>query len=304
VAQAATTAPKAVTTAPKAEPAAAAEAAPAPKTPSPPSAGAGAVAAVPDRLRRLAGWLAVAAAALAVVGLFLGFRYGTPLGGDRPEAVAPTLIFAALGAVAGACTLAPRTRRIVGPGLLLGAAPAWASGLVGLMADAALDDGFGVGFKVLFVADLGLILAACLAGFALARTGEARLGLPSERLPWLVALLGLAGAVLLAKLAARLLDLSSGWVAAPVVWTAVMALMVPAFVTLVGPRQLAVALLAGWVGGATAPTVYYFTVAVLELNKNGYDLGRVLIASFAVTLLALVAAAVLLARAAPASTVE
>ena len=267
-----------------------------------PAAGGGKVAAPPDRLGPLAGQLAIVGAALLVVGVFPSYRYGTPLAGDSPEAVAPTLILAALAATAGACMLVARTARFVGPGLLLGAAPAALSGLLGQVSDAVLEDGFETGFKLLFVGGLVLLLAACLAGFVLARTAEARVrGLPSEPLPWLVAALGAAGAVPLAMFASRLLDLTKGWVAAPVALTALMALVVPACVAVAAPRPFAVALLAGWIGGATAAAVYYLTAAVLELNKNGYDIGRSLIVIFGATLLALAVAAVLLARAAPAS---
>jgi hypothetical protein len=296
---------KAATVAPEVEPAVATPEAEPAVGPVRPPTGVGGVTAPPDRIGRLAGQLAITAAALLVVGVFPSYQWGSPLSGVSPEAVAPTLILAALAATAGACMLVARTRRVVGPGLLLGAAPAAISGLIGLIGDSVLDDGFEVGFKLLFVADLILALAAGLAGFVLARTAEARVrGLPSERLPWLVALLGVAGAAPLAIFAARLLDLTEGWVAAPVALMAVMALVVPACAAVAVPRPFAVALLAGWIGSATAAAVYYFTGATLELNKNGYDIGRNLIMIFGGTLLALAVVAVLLARAAPASQVD
>ncbi|HEY2956612.1 MAG TPA: caspase family protein [Actinomycetota bacterium] len=255
-------------------------------------------AAPPDRLGRLAGQLAIAAAALLVAGLFPSYQWSAPLSSVSPEAVAPTLILAALAATAGACTLVPRTQRVVGPGLLLGAAPAAISGLISLIVRKVSEDGFGSGFTLLLVADLVFILAACLAGFALVGTARARLGgLPSERLRWLVALLGAVGAVPLAIFAARVSDLGKASVAAPVVLMVAMALVVPACVALAVPRQFAVALLAGWIGGAASAAVYYFGAALVELNKNGYDLGRGQIATFGATLLGLAVVAVLLARA-------
>jgi hypothetical protein len=271
-----------------------------------PARAPGEVAAAPDRLGRLAGQLAIAAAVLLVAGLLPSYQWGTTLRWVSPEAVAPVLILAALAATAGACTLVLRGRRVVGPGLLLGAAPAAISGLLNLVGENVSEDGFELGFTLLLVAELVLVLAACLAGLALARTAQARLlgGFPSERLRWLVALLGAAGAVPLAIFAARLLDFAKGWVAAPVVWMVVMALVVPACVALAAPRQFAVALLAGWIGGATSAAVYYFSAALVELNKNGYDVGRGLIAAFGATLLALAVVAVLLARAGPAATAD
>jgi hypothetical protein len=92
-------------------------------------------------------------------------------------------------------------------------------------------------------------------------------------------------------------DLGKAWVAAPVVLMVAMALVVPACVALAAPRQFAVALLAGWIGGAASAAVYYFGAALVELSKNGYDLGRGLIATFGATLLGLAVVAVLLARA-------
>jgi hypothetical protein len=84
----------------------------------------------------------------------------------------------------------------------------------------------------------------------------------------------------------------------------VMALVVPVCAAVAVPRRFAVALLAGWVGGGAAVSVYYFAAVVKELNKNGYDLGRGVIITFGATLLALVVVAVLLDRSASASPVE
>jgi hypothetical protein len=147
------------------------------------------------------------------------------------------------------------------------------------------------------------VLAACLAGFALARSAGARFarGRSSDRRPGFLVLIGVAGAVPVAMFGLRVLELTRAWEAAPVILMAVMALVVPALVAVAVPRQFAAALLAGWTAGAGAAAVYWFTAATLELNKNGYDAGRIPIAVFGATLLALAVVAVQLGRAAPAS---
>ena len=152
------------------------------------------------------------------------------------------------------------------------------------------------------------MLAACLAGFALAKGAEARFvrGLAAERRPWPAVLLalGVAGAVAAASFGVRLLGADNGWTGAPTIWMAITALVVPALAAVAAPRQFAVALLAGWTGAAATAAIYSFTSAVLELNENGYDMGRVPIAIFGATLLALAVVAVRLARAAPASEAD
>jgi len=274
--------------------------------PARPPTGAGQVTAPPDPLGRLAGRITIAGAVLLVASLFPSYQWGTPLGGVSPEGAWFTLILAALAGIAGTCMLLARTRRLVGPGLVLGAAPAAVSSLLSLVGDANLEDGLEQGFWLLFFANLILVVGACLAGFALAKTAEARLvrKLPSERLTWLVALLGLAGAAALVVFDARLLEFESAWTVVPVAWMTLLALVVPVCVAVAVPRRFAVALLAGWVGGAAAVSVYYFAAVVKELNKNGYDLGRGVIITFGATLLALVVVAVLLDRRGRGGAVE
>jgi TIR domain len=95
-----------------------------------------------DRRLLVAGELAIVGAALLVVGLFPTYEYtdslwkGRP--GDRPDMrwyALYVVILAALALGAGACTLMPRTRRLTGPGLLLGIVAASTWGLLFLASD-------------------------------------------------------------------------------------------------------------------------------------------------------------------------
>jgi hypothetical protein len=55
-----------------------------------------------------------------VAGLFPGYHWGEPFAVRRPGVQWYVLVVAAVALAAGVCVLLPRTRRLVGPGLLLG----------------------------------------------------------------------------------------------------------------------------------------------------------------------------------------
>jgi hypothetical protein len=143
-----------------------------------------------------------------------------------------------------------------------------------------------------------LVLAACLAGFALARMGEVRIvpGSPQGALPWLVVLLGVAGAVAFFSqvpgqefVPGRGKAFTPSEDLVPTIWTTAMALVVPACATLAVPRQFGVALLAGWIGCGAA-VVAYTSEFVPGL--------------FGFTLLALLVVIVPFARTTPTSQIE
>src|SRR5215207_3577278 len=80
------------------------------------------------------------------------------------------LVLNTLALGAGACTLMPRTRQLIGPGLLSGIVAASTWSLVFLVSDRLRYNGIlGDGWWYEIVAHLVLVLAACLAGFALPR---------------------------------------------------------------------------------------------------------------------------------------
>ncbi len=158
----------------------------------------------------------------------------------------------------------------------------------------------------LLVAHLALVLAACLAGLALAGTSEVRLMRPTPQgeLAWLVALLGAAGALALLFHDRNLWHpsgLPDRWYVVPSIWMTVMAFVVPACAAVAVPRRFGIALLAGWIGGAAA--LFSFDYLWDRYQESGTIDTNPIIA-FGFTLLALVVVAVLFARAAPSSQVE
>jgi hypothetical protein len=131
----------------------------------------------------VAGQLAILGAAALVVGLFPAYMYTASLWQGRSDAADMRwyalylLTIAPLTVGAGACTLIPGTRRLIGPGLLLGITAASTWGLVFLASDRLrykdVPGIFGDGWWVELVAHLVLLLVACLAGLALVRTARA-----------------------------------------------------------------------------------------------------------------------------------
>jgi hypothetical protein len=251
----------------------------------------GALQAGDDRRLRVAGGLAIVGAVLLVVGL------GQPYLGDfriasEPELVWYALVAAAVALGAGACTLLPRTRRLIGPGILLGTVAASTTVLLGVVIDSLYINGESVwaGFWLELVAHVILVVAACLAGLALARAGEVRVvpRPPQGALPRLVTLLGVASAVaFLSQFLEQDFDVAGDFV--PLIWATAMAFVVPASAAVAVPRRFGVALLAGWIGGSAS---------LLGLNTG---IGAVLLIC---TWLALVLVIIPFARAAPTSQVE
>jgi len=267
-----------------------------------------------DRLLLVAGELAIVGAALLVAGLFPSYEWNDSLWagrGGEPEMrwfVMYALILAALVVGAGVCTLLPRTRRLIGPGLLLGIVAASTWGLLYLPSNRihlAGSSQFHGGWWYEPVAHLVLIAAACLAGLTLVRTADVRLTRPRPQspLPWLVALLGGAGALALFFHDKKVwyVDPQFRWYAVPSTWVTVLALVVPACAAAAVPRRFGVALLAGWIaGGADLFGVLY----LWDRYKENYGTGTTAITTFGFTLLALVAATVLFARASPGPEAE
>jgi hypothetical protein len=118
-----------------------------------------------------------------------------------------------------------------------------------------------------------------------------------------VALLGGAGALALFFHDKKIwyVDSQFRWYAVPSAWVTVLALVVPACAAVAVPRRFGVALLAGWIaGGADLFGVLY----LWDRYKENYGTGTTAIITFGFTLLALVAATVLFARAAPGPEAE
>jgi hypothetical protein len=200
---------------------------------------------------------------------------------------------------AGICIVVPRTRRLIGPGLLLGAVAT--SPTTVWYAITLPEQSYGTPGPGLWLELLGagmLVLAACLAGLALVRIGEVRVlpRPPQGALPWLVVLLGAAGAVAFFSqvpgqefVPGRNKAFTPSEDLIPTIWTTAMALVVPACAAVAVPRQFGVALLAGWIGCGAA-VVAYTSEFVPGL--------------FGFTLLALLVVIIPFARTAPTSQTE
>jgi len=253
----------------------------------------------------IAGQLAIAGAALLLVGLILVISALSASGGDKISSAIVAYSFyvitiSVLAVAAAACLLRPATRWLVGPGLLLGASAGALWGLL-LLLLAPQYTHSGAGWWLELAGLLVLVLAACLAAVMLVRTREVRL-IPPRRQDWpawLVVLLGAVGALALVSEDIAFWHIvhtgnpSYVW---PSVWATIAALVVPACAAAAMPRPFGAALLVGWLGGGAAiigPSLWLDN----ELGVHGYIL------FFGVTLVALLAVTVLFIRGGPRSGV-
>lgn len=205
-------------------------------------------------------------AVLTVAALFPSFFAQQRLISHGPN-TSEVIIRAFVASGAGVCILIPRTRRLIGPGLLLGGvatAPTWiVYDLIGWHDYPPA----GAGLWLHLVGMAVWLLACCLVLLSLAQAREVRLALrlPEGVIAWLVTLLGVAGAV------ALFLQVEGGHAIpgtagrgflpsqdlVPLIWAAVMALVVPAAAAVALPRQFGVALLAGWICDGASLVAFY-----------------------------------------------
>jgi hypothetical protein len=263
-------------------------------------------APIPDGRLQIAGQLAILGAVLLVVSLFPDYQWGDPVTVRAPGVLWYVLIVAAAAAAAGVCLLLPSTRRLIGPGLLLGIVLASIDQFLSLLSDPLMQDGYESAWGIGLAAYLVLGSAAFLAGLALARAGEVHLArrLPERPLLWLVTLLGVAGAVVMVLFAWRVWNDGWGWYMTQFIWDAAMALVVPAWAAAAIPRRFGASLLVGWAGGGLA--IFIFHAVILDsLRAEGIsEVGSELIVVFGLILLALLVVAALLVRADPTSQAE
>src|SRR5262249_18331494 len=264
-----------------------------------------AVPAVPtepaDRLRQAAGVLAITA---GILGFFaLSPTYATVSQGSYSlGGLSFTKWYVILGAiidlVAGACLLAPRTRRLIGPGILLGNVAVSTGGLATQIVSLLTGDGFGGGFWIALFSSLGEVSAVCVAGVAVARTPEIRLPHWPTRTAraWMIILLGVTAAVSALFYARHLSAAGWGQYWTLNIWTAVAAVVVPLIATSVVPARFAAAVLGGWTGANVAVFSYYVLLFSYE-SGQGYDLSPIPVIWFGLALAALVVLVVLFALA-------
>ena len=260
-----------------------------------------------DGLLRVAGPLAILGAVTLVVALFPAYQWGEPLPVARPHILWYELTAAAVAAGAGLCLLQRRSRRSVGPGLLLGLVAASIGGFLGLLSDPLVQDGYGIAWGIGLIANLVLVAAACLAGLALARSpgGHRVRRLAAGFLPWVVVPLGAAAAVAMVVFALVTSDAGWGWYVTQFVWAATMALVVPAWAAKAVDRRFGAALLAGWAAGSLGVASFHvLLLGYLRNQGDSFAVGSGPMIAFGLAVLALLVMAVLLGRAAPAGDAE
>jgi YVTN family beta-propeller protein len=205
-------------------------------------------------LARISGVLAVLAAAL----LAAGIAEQGPYGRFPRYVIWYVIAMAAVALASGICTLLPRTRSLIGPGSLIGAAPASVWGLVLLTGHLFL----AVAYRIEFAGHVTLLLAACLMGFALGRNRAVHLEprRPRNLVTWVAAILGGVGAAVgalalsgeLYRGAARYPHIGTDFGTWAYLAATVLAVSVPVWAALVTPRRFSISLLAGWIAGAFA----------------------------------------------------
>jgi YVTN family beta-propeller protein len=230
-----------------------------------------AVAARVRGLRRVPvrGWLAGAAALLlvaaVVVAVVRGYARSWPAEFAYQVGITPLLVGAAV------CLLLPRTRRLVGPGLLLGATAAAGWGLVYVVEQLVIDarpSMRNLGDPPAWLMLAGLALAVAAAGWtvlALVRDPAVRLEPRRPRsvrtaVPVAVAagaavfsVIGMTGVLrTFANLHVVYLGPVYGIVAHASIATAALAVAVPVWVAVLVPHALRLSVLGGWAGGALA----------------------------------------------------
>lgn len=247
------------------------------------------------------GQVTVAAGALMLAGLFPAFQYDEALPVARGWLAVYVLAIGVLAIAAGGCLIASRTRRIFGPGLVLGAGAALTWGLLAVLLELAPNDDLGDGFQLVVVAHVILLASACRVGWVLARSRAARVRRRPQRgqLPLLVILLGLMGAVALLYQYRTFARAELEWLPLTTAWASVLAAVVPACAAAAQPRRFGVALLLGWIAGAAAVFGYYYAYLTDVLDESDWDIGRAPILIFGVSLIALLVVAVPFARTAP-----
>ncbi len=215
-----------------------------------------------------------AASGIAVIGsLFLTFADSFRLASTNADVVEVTITgLAAL--VASVLLVAPRTRRLIGPGILLGlATEAPNSAVYDVIVGHAYPPA-GPGMWLNVAGGLALTAAAILVVVALARTSAVRLGpkVPAGLLPRLVVVIAAVSAIVLIVLVLREAIIPgvnskfSGGDAFSLIWSAGMTLAVPAAAMIVLPRSFGLALLAGGLVNDVANASFYTTTSSSEFG--------------------------------------
>jgi uncharacterized caspase-like protein len=218
-----------------------------------------------NRMLLGAGGFAIAGGVLVVLALFPPYVQSVALSSNSPNSL-NALIAAAIAICASILIMVARTRRLIAPGLLLGGV---ATAPIGPVYDLILGPHYGSpgpGLWLDLAGNTFLTIAGCMAWLALARTGDVHVRRRRLKgvLPWLVALAGAVGAVMLVFQVLNGQDIpgrAQGFVpsqdAFGLIWGSGMALVVPAVAAVALPRRFGVALLAGWIGSSLMIVSFY-----------------------------------------------
>jgi hypothetical protein len=242
---------------------------------------------------RLAGELAILSAALLVAGLLPDYKGSNSLleeanyRSSTEWYVWHTLTLVALLLVVGACIFVVRTRRLIGPGLLLGVVAASSLSLTNLIRDPTGSPEAGYWLEI--SAHLLLILAAYLTVIALVTDPDVRLRrTPSGVLAWWVLILGAGGALTLifhTLLVFHNVADERHQTLYVNIAAAVMALAVPAGAAFAVPCRFGVFLLAGWITAGATFSMVNFTF----LEHQSLDTATIIIFGFTLLGLAVIA---------------
>ncbi|MFD7445195.1 caspase family protein [Streptomyces sp. NPDC059909] len=213
-------------------------------------------------LARLPGLLAILAAAL----MGSGGSFLVAFNGWRPVDVLDVWIMALVALTAGVCTLHRRTRELIGPGVLIGAAVAsvwWLTYFPGYVTTAS--EGQRLAYWLEFAGLAVLVIGALFAVSVLIRAKAVRCDprLPANLVTWAAALAGAAGVAAAAwalsgplqEAAQRRWDYNrpeDGYLAWAYMAATVLTASVPVWAALLRPRRFGHALLAGWACGSCA----------------------------------------------------
>jgi YVTN family beta-propeller protein len=226
-----------------------------------------------DLLPLVVGVMTILAAGLLVTGMVLQETAfgGVHIAGFESDHPWYAVGLATVALAAGVSTLVPRTRSLIGPGVVIGAAVTSTWGLVFYAGKVMLvPEDWGSWTET--AGHLALLAAGVLAGLLVVRTNRARieLRLPRDTVARLAfgaggvaavaGALALAGEVhQIARVAAQLESSPSSHIgqlfsnhARAYVVAMVLALNVPLWAAIVAPRRLGLSILGGWIGGGAA----------------------------------------------------
>jgi hypothetical protein len=217
-----------------------------------------------DGLLMAAGFVAIVGAIVTLISVFPTFLDGYPLSMYSANTWQNVLEAVAAG-VAGCGLLVYRRRNLIGPGFLFGAIATAPSGAVYdvLVGKHYESTGIGPGLPINFAACIILTVAGGMAWYVITKQRLVRAERQPGVLPWLVAFVGLASAVLLISQVLNQ-DAIAGTRTAVIgtdlfalYWTAIMALVLPTVAVFVAPATFGVALLAGWLTTGIAEALFY-----------------------------------------------